>query len=63
MSHGLPYERPTLLKDYEGLLDPNLLKDFNTFLEVCLVKGPTKNSPWNFTLLKNFTMTVKSTLV
>ena len=38
-SHDLPYERPTLLKAYKGLLDTTLLKDFNTLLEVYLFKG------------------------
>ena len=39
MKHDLPYERPALLKAYKGLLNPTLLKDFNTWLEVFPVKG------------------------
>ena len=37
--HDLHYERHALLKAYKRLLDLTLLKDFNTLLEVCLIKG------------------------
>ena len=50
------------IKGLQRLLSPTLLEDFNTLLEVCLVKG-LQNIHLECTLLEDFLMTVKSTLV
>ena len=38
-SEVMPYERPTLLKAYNTLLNVTFLDDLTTLLEVGLVKG------------------------
>ena len=56
----MPYERPTLLKAYNTLLNVTLLEDLTTLLEASLVKG-LWTFTWNVTLLKDLQMAIKQT--